>query len=199
MLASVCGARSASFGRAAPDIVAGIDRLRVGRDLRADAGADAVAAHQQVGVLDATLGEMHAHPMPLRLEALEGVTEVVVRGIDGFAEQALQAVPRGQDLPQRAFGDHAPLTVDRDAFQHLDAEIVRAGAALFQGVQQFGMGGDPGAAAHELDRRAFEHVDVPADPAQERRAEQAGHRAADDDGAPAAAAERGCHGGSPGH
>jgi len=44
------------------------------------------------------------------------------------------------------------------------------------------------AAADELDAQALEHVDLPPDPAQERRGEQARHRAADDDGAPAAAA-----------
>ena len=62
---------------------------------------------------------------------------------------------------------------------------------LFQRLQQFRMRGDAGAAADQLDRRAFEHVDVPADPAQERRGEQARHRAADDDGAPGGGARDG--------
>ena len=41
-------------------------------------------------------------PLPVLLDALEGVAEVVVRGIDGRAQQALQPVPGGEDLPQRA-------------------------------------------------------------------------------------------------
>jgi len=180
--------------RAAPDVIAGIDRLHFGRDLCADGGTDAVAAHQQIGALDAAIGEMDTDPFALRLDALERMTEVVVRGIDRLAQQPLQPVPGGQDLPQRSFADDAAVAVDGDAFRHLDAEIARAGAALLQRVQQFRMGGDAGATAHELDRRAFEHVDIPADPAQERRGEQARHGAADDDGAPAAPAGRGCHG-----
>ena len=46
--------------RAAPDVVARVDRLHLRRDLRAHAGADAVAADQQVGAFDAALGEMDA-------------------------------------------------------------------------------------------------------------------------------------------
>ena len=142
----------------------------------------------------AALGEMDADALPVLLDALEGVAEMVVRGIDGLAQQPLQPVPGGQDLPQRALADDAPLAVDGDALFDLDAEIARAGAAFLQRLQQFGMGGDAGAAADQLDRRALEHVDVPADPAQERGGEQARHRAADDDGAPAAALRRSCHG-----
>src|SRR5262245_35519585 len=51
-------------------------------------------------------------------------------------------------------------------------------------MQQLGMGGDAGAAAHQLDAGALINIAVPADPAQERRGEQARHRAADDDGPP---------------
>ena len=131
---------------------------------------------------------MDAHAAAVLLDAREGVAEVVVGGIDGLAQQPLQPVPGGEDLPQRTLADHAPLAVDGDALLDLDAEVAGAGAAVLQRFQQFGMGGDAGAAADQLDRRALEHVDVPADPAQERRGEQARHRAADDDRAPAAAA-----------
>jgi hypothetical protein len=141
-------------------------------------------------VLDASLGETNTNASPFRFDVLKGVAEVVMRGIDGRAQQPLQPVPGGEDLSQRTFADDAPFTVDGDSLGDLDAEIASAGAALFQRFQQFGMGGDSGAAADELDGRALEHVDVPADPAQERRGEQARHRASDDDGAPAG---RGCH------
>ena len=43
-----------------------------------------------------------------------------------LAQQPLQPVPGGQDLPQRSFADDAAVTVDGDAFRHLDAEIARA-------------------------------------------------------------------------
>ena len=82
----------------------------------------------------------------------------------------------------RCFGD-AALTVERDALGYLDAEILGAGAGRFERVQQFGMCRDAGAAADQFDVRAFVHIDVPADLAQERGAEQSRHRAADDDGA----------------
>src|SRR5262249_38730357 len=137
--------------------------------------------------------EMHADLAAVLLDALEGMAEVIVRGIDGRAQQPLQPVPRGQDLLQGALADDATLPVDGDAPRNLDAEVARAGTARLQRLQQFRMGGDAGAAPDQLHRRALEHVDVPADPAQEGRSEQARHRAADDDGAPAAAARRWCH------
>jgi len=101
------------------------------------------------------------------------MAEMVVRGIDGFAQEPLQSVPRGEDLPQRTFADDASLAVDGDALLDLDAEIARAGAAFFQRLEQLGVGGDAGAAADQLDGRALEHVHVPADPAQEGGSEQA--------------------------
>ena len=102
--------------------------------------------------------------------------------LNGLAHEPLQPVPRGKNLRQRFFRDDAPGTVERDALVHLDAEVRHAGAARAQRVEQFRMGGDAGAAPDQLDLRAFVDVDVPADAAQERGGEQAGHRAADDDG-----------------
>ena len=94
MLASVARREVGLVRRAAPDVIAGIDRLHVGRDLRAHAGADAVAADQQVGALDAALGEMHAHPASVLLDALEGVAEVVVRRDRWSRAAAAAAGPR---------------------------------------------------------------------------------------------------------
>src|SRR5262249_24880422 len=45
--------------RAAPDVVAGIDRLDRGCDLGAHARADAVAADEDIGALAMPAGEMH--------------------------------------------------------------------------------------------------------------------------------------------
>src|SRR5581483_10096191 len=91
---------------AAPDVIAGIDRLHLRRHLTAHAGADAVAADQDVGLLHAAVGEHDAHAAPVLLDALEIAAEMVVRRIDGGAQQPLQAVPGGEDLPQR------PLVLD---------------------------------------------------------------------------------------
>src|SRR5262249_36220500 len=63
------------------------------------------------------------------------------------------------------------------------AEVAGASAALAKRVQQLRMGGDTGAAADQFDRRAFIDVGLPPVLPQERRGKQAGHRAADDDGA----------------
>jgi len=51
---------------------------------------------------------------------------------------------------------------------------------LFHGIEQFGMRRNSSAAAHELDTGPLEHIDLPADPAQERSREQARHGATDD-------------------
>src|SRR6266851_6446781 len=59
----------------------------------------------------------------------------------------------------------------------------RVPAPLVKRVQQLRMGGDPGAAADQFDRRALINVGVPPLLPQEGRGKQAGHRPADDDGA----------------
>src|SRR5262249_12953245 len=115
--------------RPAPDVIAGIDRLYVRGDLRAHAGADAVGAEEQVGALHEALGKMHANLVAVLLDMRESVAEVVVRRIDGLAQEPLQPVPGGEDLPQRALADDPTVAVDGDALLDLDAEIARAGPA----------------------------------------------------------------------
>ena len=112
---------------------------------------------------------------------------MIARGIDGRAQQALQPVPRSEDLPQRTFFGDTARAIDSDTPGHFDAEVRGAGAARLQGLQQFGMAGDAGAAADQLDARALVDVDVPADLPQERGGKQPRHRAANDDGPPLAA------------
>ena len=73
------------------------------------------------------------------IDALEIPAEMIVRVIDGLAQQALQAVPGGEDLPQRPLVGDAAIAVDRDALRHLDAKILGAGAARFQRIEQFRM------------------------------------------------------------
>src|SRR5581483_3458877 len=142
-------------------------------------------------LLHAAVGEHDAHAAPVLLDALEIAAEMVVRRIDGGAQQPLQAVPGGEDLPQRPLVLDAAVAVERDALGHLDAEPLGAGAARGQRVEQLGMAGDAGTAADQLDPGALVDVDLPADLAQEGGGEQPRHRAANDDGPPMAAARKG--------
>src|SRR5262249_44319864 len=84
--------------RAAPDVIAGIDRLDRGRDLGAHARADAVTADEDIGALAMPAGEMHDDAGAVLLHALEGMAEMVTRRIDGLAQEPLQPVPRGENL-----------------------------------------------------------------------------------------------------
>src|SRR5262249_47275156 len=167
------------------------DRLDRGRDLRAHAGTDAVAADEDIGTLATPAGEMHDDAGAVLLHALEGMVEVVTRRIDGLAQEPLQPVPGGENLRQVFLCDHVAVAVESDAFLDLDAEVAGAGAALVKRVQQLRMGGDPGAAADQFDRRALIDVGVPPLLPQERRGKQAGHRATDNDGATPAPRRRG--------
>ena len=167
--------------RAAPDVVTGIDRLQFRCQLGADGGAHAVTADHDIGVLDAAAAEVNANAAAVLLHSLERPAEMIMRGIDGRAQQPLQTIPRGQDLAQWPLRGDAALPVDGEPFLYFDAEVVCSGAAALQRLQQFRVGRNAGAAADELDRRALVDVDVPADPPQERRAEQPRHRTADDD------------------
>src|SRR5262245_30189878 len=181
-------------GRAAPDVVAGIDRLDRGCDLRAHAGTDAVAADEDIGALVAPASEMHDDAGAVLLHALEGMAEVVMGRVDGLAQEPLQAVPGGENLRQVFLCDHAPVAVECDALLDFDAEVARAGAARAKRLQQLRMGGDAGAAADQFHRRALINVGVPPLLPQERRGKQAGHRPADDEGAtPARRGKRNRH------
>src|SRR6478752_7364957 len=94
--------------------------------------------------------------------ALEIPAEVVIGRVDGGAQQPLQPVPRGEDLPQGPLVGDAAVAVDGDALGHLDAEIVGAGAARRERVKQFGMTGDAGAAPDQFDAGALVDVGLPA-------------------------------------
>jgi hypothetical protein len=78
---------------------------------------------------------VHEHARVVLLDALEGMAEVIACLREGRPHEPLQPVPRGEDLRQILFGDHAPIAVERDAFVDLDAEITGAGAALLQRLQ----------------------------------------------------------------
>jgi hypothetical protein len=121
--------------RAAPDVIAGIDRLDRGRDLGAHARADTVAADEDIGAFAAAAGKMHDDAGAVLLHALEGVAEMVTRRIDGLAQEPLQPIPGGENLRQIFLSDDAPVAVESDAFLDFDAEVARAGAARAKRVQ----------------------------------------------------------------
>ena len=134
-------------------------------------------------MFDPPAGEMHAHAGAVLLDALEIPAEVVVRGVDGLAQQSLQPIPGGQDLRQAFLCNHVPGTVQRYTPLDLDAEIVGVGAAASKRLQQLRVRGDAGATPNQLDRRTLIDVGIPADLPQECGGEQARHRTTDDDGA----------------
>ncbi len=56
---------------ASPDVIASVDRLHFRHDLRANGRAYTIAAHENVGVLDATIREMYAHAATVVLYQFE--------------------------------------------------------------------------------------------------------------------------------
>src|SRR5260221_2729884 len=170
--------------RAPPDVIAGIDRLHLRRNVLAHARPDAVAAAEEIGAFAFAADEVHEHTGAVLLDALERVAEMVIPLIDGPAHEPLQPIPGGEDLRQMLFRNHASVSIEGDPFFDLDAEVAGPGAALIQRLQQFRMRGDPGAAADKLHQRALIDLGAPTDLPQELRAEKARHRAADDDCAP---------------
>src|SRR4249919_1936004 len=114
-------------------------------------------------MLDASAGKLHAYAAFVLVDTLEIPAEMVVRLVDGRAQEALQTIPRGQHLPQRPLIRDAALAVDGDALGHLDAEHLGPRAACFQRLHELGVPGDAGAAADQLDIRALVDVHLPAD------------------------------------
>ena len=134
-------------------------------------------------MLDAPAGKLHAHAALVLIDAFEIPAEVIARFVDRVAQQTLEPVPGGEDLPQRPLVGDAAIAVNRDALGNFDAKILGPGAACLKRVEQFRMSGNAGAAADQLDLGALVDVDVPADLPQERGGEQPRHRAANNDGA----------------
>ena len=69
--------------RATPDIITGVDRLYLRRNLAADSRTKAVAGYQQIGPLTAAVRELNADTTPLLLHTHERVPEMIVLTIDG--------------------------------------------------------------------------------------------------------------------
>src|SRR4029078_653842 len=158
--------------------------------LRAHASCDSVAANQDIGMLHASAGELDAHTALVLVNALEIPAGMIVRFVDGRAQEALQAVPGAQDLPQRPLIRDAALAVYCDALGHLDAEHFGYGAARLQRFHELGVSGDARAAPDQFDIRTLVDVDVPTDLPQECCGKKSRHVAANNDSPSIAAARR---------
>src|SRR6476661_10172574 len=177
--------------RAAPDVVAGIDRLHVWSHLPAHTRPNSVAADENIRMLDALAGKLHAHSALILVDPCEIPSEMITGLVDGLPQEPLQAIPGCEDLPQRPLVGDAAFAVDRDALGYLDTKILGAGSARFQGFHELRVAGDAGAAADQLDGRPLIDVHVPPYLPQERRRKEPGHRAANDDGPSLGATGRG--------
>src|SRR5215470_3904146 len=104
---------------------------------------------------------MDGHGRAILAHVLEGVAKVVTRLINRLAQEPLQTIPGSQDLRQVLFCDYTPIAIESDSFLNLDAQVAGPRPAPLKRFQQFRMGGDPRAAADQLDRGALVDVDLP--------------------------------------
>ena len=178
------GASGPLVDKAAPGDVAGIERLRLGEQLRAHLGPEAVGADQHVRRLRRAIGKPRRYALRRLLDVPQVLAQMIVLATEGGAQHLEQAVPGGRRLRTGALRDHVarPIQHDPPLYRHPE---VGAGvdAELRQSLAHLGMGHDAGAAAGERGRRALEDIRIPAAPAQVERREQPAHGAADDQGA----------------
>src|SRR5260370_28848726 len=170
-----------------PGDVSGIERREIGKELLADARAQAVGADQHLPGRGGTPGEMRGHAAGALLDMLERHAATVAFSRKGIAEHAKKPVPRGQRL--RAFGlpDHLAGAIEHPPPAHFDAEFdvgIEPHGAEY--CAQLRLRHDPGAAAGKLALDPLEHFDVPAAARQCQRGEQPAHRAADHERTPQA-------------
>src|SRR5439155_1920264 len=109
--------------RAAPNVIARIDWLHLGRNLLAHARADSIAADEEIGAFPFAAGEVHVDAGAVLLDALERITEVIMRLVDGREHEPLHPYPGGEDLRQMLLRDHPTAVIECDAFFDDDAEL----------------------------------------------------------------------------
>ena len=68
--------------RAAPDVIAGIDRLHFRREVRADGGPEPITSDKQIGTLRATVAEVDLNATTVLLNALEHISEMIALTIN---------------------------------------------------------------------------------------------------------------------
>src|SRR5579883_730872 len=95
------------------------------------------------------------------------------------AHDAVQSIPRGDDLLVGEPLDHIASFIQSDPLPDGDSQILQLSAAPLERLDQIGMGYDAGAASAELDVAAFVDIGPPASLSKKRGGEEARHRAAD--------------------
>ena len=175
------GGRNGAFrDQRAPGGIAGIERRRARQGLLAHGGADAVGAHQQVRMQRFAVGKMRRHRIRALGEAGEPASAVIARGRKGVPQQAVHALPGGEHLRAMHLLGQPALPVENLAGGDGDAERVGGEPQPTQPLDELVLGNDAGAAAGQFALHALVDVYVPPGPAQHQRAQQAAHRAADD-------------------
>ena len=92
--------------RAAPEVIAGIDRLHLRqRDGRARWNGTR-HKHEQIGTLTPAVGETDPNTAAVLLDALEDMPEMIALTIDRLYQQLPQSVPGRDDLKHWPLGDH---------------------------------------------------------------------------------------------
>ena len=127
---------------------------------------------------------MRRHGAGVLRESRQPAPAMIVLGRKGIAQQTIDALPGGEHLRAFDLVRQAPLRVDDLAGGDGDAEFVGGEAERAQPLDEFGLGDDAGAAAGQFAAHPLVNIHLPAGPAQQKAAQQAAHRAADDDGAP---------------
>ncbi len=168
----------------APRDIADIGWLNVGSEPGADGREDAVGADQQIALFGCSVAEMGCDRGVGFLDAVE-VPALMVAGVgQSCAEQAVEVTPGSQDLPERQFADDRAVAAEDAPAGDRDADLSRltVDTGALQHVEQFRVGHDAGAPAGQLGADPLEDIGLPAGAAEQECREEAGHRAADDDG-----------------
>jgi len=164
----------------APRAIAGIERHRAGQRLLAHGRARAVGAHQKIGLDRFAVGKPRQHRNGPGLVTNEPAPAVIALGRKGVAQQPVDALPGREHLRAMDLLGQLALGVEDLAGGDVHAERGGLEPQLTQALDQFLLGDDAGTAAGQFALHAFVDIHRPAGPAQHQGAQQAAHRAADD-------------------
>ena len=171
--------------RAAPAHIAGVARLHLRQELRAQRRAQAVRRDQKIAChLDAILEARHDLRIGL-VRTGEIASGMEVRAIDERPQRLIDARPMRHHLRQGAACHHASIATEADAVpdQHTEP-LAGVDAQGAQALEQHLVRAEPGAAAREIVGGALIDMSLPADALQEGGGKEPAHRAADHGGAP---------------
>ena len=111
---------------------------------------------------------------------------MIVSWRKGVPQEAIDAFPGRKHLRTIDFMRQASLGIKNLAGCNVNAKLVRREAKSAQPRDKFLLGDDPGAAPGKFGLDPFIDIDRPTGPPQQKAAQQAAHRAADNDCAPRA-------------